>query len=169
MERLILSEGMSGFSIRAATSGTHQEDSHTYDASGKPVGGGDGGTELSSYSLVSEKATPSALDANSSTLEAYFGLSDTRIGNPGPSALLDGGAERLAAPLPLNVESQLVLNADFGDDEGVLNCDGTGAGAAAQAPETWEGKSGVTRNKDDLAVEDWLEAANALFETVADP
>lgn len=173
MERLILSEGMTGFSIRAGTSGLHQGDVRM---NGMQANG------LLSRSIGSEE--PCASGSASSSLEGGLDLPNKFTTNSGSSLLLHGAAEWLTAPnLPSmssfipNGATQAVLVADLGSDEGVAHVGGSGAYVAVETPEKsrtgqecsrWEGATDGTRNKDEFAVEDWLEVSHALLDTVDD-
>lgn len=154
MERLILSEEMSGFSIRTETSGVQQKSIRTNGETGE-------------HSGVHGQTN---------------GLSSARIGSLESFASVPARSNFEYGFGTTNGETKAVLNADLGGDKGMVRVHSeiTGGGVVAQAPETllagpersgWGGKTDGTRNnRDELGVEDWLEASHALFDTaVADP
>lgn len=181
MERLILSKEMNVFSIRADASGIHQKDTRTNGEFGNRFGD-DGQTNgLLPTSILSERTAASA-PAN---IEAGFDLPDTCKANSGSPLVLHGGAEwrtapilALTSPVIPNGETQAVPNADLCGAKCVVHGGRTGAGVVlVEAPEAllvgpgfsgWGGETNGTRNKGEIAVEDWLEVTHALFDTVAD-
>lgn len=74
-------------------------------------------------------------------------------------------------------ETKAVLEVDLGGEDG-RHLERSGASGVAQVPKVLlaeremtgcGGETDETRTKDELAEEDWLEAAHALFDTVANP
>lgn len=180
MERLILSDKMTGFSARAdTTSGAYQEDFRRNGASGKLLGS-DGQTNgLLSTGIASEESVASGTP--SSSLEAGFDLAHKFGTNSESSLLLEaesGTAPPPTCPLGPDGETRAVLTVDLGGDDDLIHGGRETADAAIQAPETsstgpefgqWGGGAAEgTRDKDGFAVEDWLEVCE-LFGTVADP
>lgn len=193
MESFLSFELTRGLSLKAETGQAHQEededeDTHTNDASGKyDVGVVQGPTNelllLSSTSTVSADTIASA-PASSRFEAGGFGLPDAHeAANPMPSLFRrHGEAIRRTAPPVLAPSSRFTPGSDrpgvpntyLGGDGGMVH----GAGVVARPPEMsltepgFIGRGGGTdwaRNKDELAEEDWLEVAAAMFGDVADP
>lgn len=178
MERLILSEEMSGFSIRTNTDGIQEQDTRTNSDTGKPLRF-DGQTDgLSSTSAVSEQI-PSSVPSNSS-IGAGFDLSGMCDANSGSSPSFAGRADwRTASTLPptspsiSNDDTQAVRNANLGSGGGFVHAGETAASSQGQVPAgtslagpELSGSGGAadrTRDCDELAAEVLLGGPDSLF------
>lgn len=184
MERVILSGEMKGFSTRTDTSCINQKDNRRNSAVPNRIGVHGQASGPLSTSVASEESLARA--PVSASVEDGFNLCDTCSANSGSSLPLHGEDECRTAPPTLRPpipcvathEAQAILNADLGGD-GVEVSDGRPRGGAVAQPlerpvtgpafRGWGGETAGTRYKGELAEEDWLEVAHALFDTLPDP
>lgn len=119
-----------------------------------------------------------------SSIDAERDLPNNYKARPGLSSSIYAGAEwparptlAPASPSP-NCKKQVVLAADLVSDGGVVSGRRKNAGEVVQAPgallvspevSEWGGMADGTENENRLVAEDWLDAAHALLDTVADP
>lgn len=191
MERVILSGEMSGFWVRtnASSSGFGQEPggARANGATGArriAAVGGQANRPPLSAGITSEERFP-WVPASSRFKPGFDQPVASSQANFGSSLLLHGGGERrtatLVAPEPRfpHISIGETHNAHRCGGDGIeATSRGTRGSVVAQPPgpplpepgsREWAGRTDVVRKKDEPAVEDWLEVAEALFGGVTDP
>lgn len=183
MERLLLSKELGVSSNRIdigihCQEGINGEGDRSFDGDGQITG-------LGSTIIVPEAGNTPMASSPSSYNSTELDLPNMYEANPGPSPHLDEGKEWWVRPtltpkppFAPSIEMPAVLNADIGNNETAVNRGRIDAGEAALAPDAllasrecieWGGVVDGTGNEYGLAAEDWLDAAHALLDPVADP